>query len=265
MTKTDDPEWVTAIAEVQGDDVLVRGHRLSDLIPRLTYSEMVFLVFRGTTPAESERRMLDALLVSLTEHGISPSTMIVRTLASCGTPIQAGLAGGIMSIADWHGGACERLAEILATASDDHGRDQAALRASLAATVAKYRASRTPMEGFGHPQHRDGDPRARQLLELAAELEVAGSHCAVMQILGDELSASLSRPMPANVNGAVAAIVLDLGFPWQSVRGFVIAPRTLGLAAHYVEELQQGGRWRHAPAERVRYTGPREPQDARER
>ncbi len=59
----------------------------------------------------------------------------------------------------------------------------------------------------------------------------------------------------ANVLGAQAAILMDLGFPCHAVRGIVISARSLGLTAHLVEELQQGNRWRHAPADTVEYTG----------
>jgi citrate synthase len=253
-----DLTWQTSIAEVHVDDVVIRGHRLSDLVGSVTYSDMAFLLIRGSLPSESERAMLDAILVSLADHGISPTTIIARTLASCGTPIQASMAGAMLSIADSHGGSGEEAAKILATLVADRQAvshdDADPIDALVEAAVSGGR--RVP--GFGHPQHPEGDPRARQLLAQAAELGVASVHTAALADLGEALAAGTGRPSlrSANVTGAMAAILLDLGFPAASVRGVVISARCLGLTAHIVEELDQGNRWRHAPADQITYTGP---------
>jgi citrate synthase len=252
-------EWTTGIAKVGVDDVLVRGHRLSDLVGRVTYTDMAFLLVRGSLPAESERIMLDGILVALADHGISPTTIVARTLTSCGTPIQASMAGAMLSIADWHGGSGEEVAQIL----DDLAKeaDAGERRVVCDRFVEARVAARTQVPGFGHPQHSDGDPRARQLLGLASDLGVAGEYCQLVTVLGEALAERTGRPqlrLP-NVTGALAAILLDLGFPWRSIRGIVIAARSLGLTAHIVEELEQGNRWRHAPADAVEYTGPLSP------
>lgn len=255
---TDTSSWETSIGRVDDDRVIIRGYELSDLVGKVSYTEAVFLVVLGELPSEQRRRMLDAILVSLIEHGISPSSMIARMLASCGTPMQAVVAGATLSIADWHGGSGEQLAKVLAevAASLPDDPDDTALQASARELVAEYRARKERFEGFGHPQHAGGDPRAIQLLAIGDELGVSGIHVRLARALQEEITSSLGRPMPINVTGALAALVLDLGFPWKAVRGLVIAPRSVGLLAHALEELDQGGRWRHAPAATVTYTGP---------
>jgi citrate synthase len=255
---TDTSSWQTSIARVDDDRVIVRGYELSDLVGKVSYADAVFLVVLGELPAEPQRQMLDGILVSLIEHGISPSSMIARVLASCGTPVQASLAGAALSIADWHGGSGEQLARLLAQIADslpDNPDDQI-VEARVRAVVVDHRSRRERFEGFGHPQHAGGDPRALQLLQLAADLEVSGIHVKLVTLLAREITATLDKPMPVNVTGALAALLLDLGFPWQAIRGLVIAPRTVGLLAHVIEEVDQGGRWRHAPGDTVHYTGP---------
>ena len=252
-------EWTTGIAKVDVDEVIVRGHRLSDLIGQVTYTDMAFLLVRGSLPEPGERAMLDGILVALADHGISPTTIVARTLTSCGTPIQASIAGAMLSIADWHGGSGEEVARILddLAAAAGPGDRQAVCDSFVDTRVS----ARVQVPGFGHPQHSDGDPRARQLLGLAASLGVAGEFCQLVVALGEALAKRTGRPQLGlpNVTGALAAILLDLGFPWQSIRGIVIAARSLGLTAHVVEELEQGNKWRHAPADAVRYTGPLTP------
>lgn len=256
-------KWETAIAEVQEDDVVVRGHRLSELVGKTSYVQMTFLLIRGALPSAAEESMLNAIMVSLSDHGISPSSTVARMLASCGTPFQASMAGAMLSIADWHGGSGEQLGRALHGLVDDaqasaHGLENR-LADAASAHVQRSSAAGERIPGFGHPQHKDGDPRAGQLLRMATELGLEGQHVLALRSLGAALAtqtgrAHLGKP---NVTGALAAILLDLGFPWQSIRGLVISSRTVGLTAHIVEEMQQGNKWRHVPASDVTYTGPR--------
>lgn len=257
---SDSTTWTTAIAEVRNDEVLVRGYELSDLVGKVTYVDAVFLVLTGELPTREKREMLDAIFVALIEHGISPSTIIARMLASCGSPSQGAIAGGVLSIADWHGGSGEQLGELLAGITEGTAELSVADRDAVLAdrareVVSDYRARKQRFEGFGHPQHKDGDPRAELLFGVAERLGVAGAHVQLVRLLDQEIKASLGRRLPVNVTGALAALLLDLGFPWQAIRGLVIVPRTTGLLAHVVEELDQGGRWRHASADQVEYTG----------
>jgi len=253
MSTTD--RWQTAIARVDEHDVIIRGYPLSELVGNVTFVDTCFLVVTGELPTAGERDVLDAIFVSLIDHGISPSSMLVRMLASCGSPIQSAIAGGVSSIADWHGGAGEQLAQRLQDLVAA-GPTDADLDAAAAALVAEYTTAGRRFEGFGHPQHSDGDPRVALLLDLAREKGVAGRHVAALGALSVHIHDQTGRHLVANVNGIVAALLLDLGFPWQSVRGFIITPRTVGLTAHFVEERMQGGRWRHASADTVEYTGP---------
>lgn len=257
-----DFDWETAIAEVQGEEVIIRGYPLSELIGKISYTDMVFLIFTGELPSKDKSSLLEAIFVSVAEHGISPSTIITRTLASCGTPIQASIAGGVLSIADWHGGSCENLAKLLYTKvqhfeSSEH-ESETYLNEIITETVSKYRAKKEYIEGFGHPQHPNGDPRAKLLINYARKLQVDGVYTQALTLLGEELYAQSGRNALKypNITGAMASLLLDLGFPWNSVRGFVITPRIAGLTAHVVEELDQGSRWRHVSGSKVNYTGP---------
>lgn len=253
-----DMTWKTAIAEVQVDDVVIRGHRLSELVGSVTYSDMAFLLIRGSLPSDPERATLEAILVSLADHGISPSSIVARTLASCGTPVQASISGALLSIADWHGGSGEEVAKLLTSLAT---ADEAALREACSTLVRDRKSRREQVPGFGHPQHTDGDPRARQLLRIATEHGVAATYCTALATLGAVLADATGRESlrQPNVTGAIAGILLDLGFPWTAVRGVVMSARSLGLTAHVVEELEQGNKWRHVSSGDVEYTGPPAP------
>lgn len=259
MATRDTNSWETGIAKVEHDDVIIRGHRLTDLMGHTTYAESMFLVLTGNRATPAQSRVLDAVLISVMEHGISPSSIVTRLLASYGVPIQVGMAAGVMTFGDIQGGAGQQLAHKLDSIVQDiaaHGEvTDDALLAAAKDLVVDSRARRVPLDGFGHPQH-GADPRYPILMGLAKEEGVFSHHCTLLTHIETELGKALGRSIPANIDGASAAILLDLGFPWEAARVFIIAPRTVGLAAHYLEEKEQGNTWRHVPADQVTYTGP---------
>jgi citrate synthase len=259
MGTRDTNAWETGIAKVERDDVIVRGHRLTDLIGSTSYAEMMFLVLTGKRATAGQARVLDAILVSVMEHGISPSSTVTRLLSSYGVPIQAGIAAGVLTFGDIHGGAGQQLAHtlsrVVAKLADDGEVTDEAIHRAAQEMVADSRARRSPLDGFGHPQH-GSDPRTPILFELAKEMGVYSHHSSLVEHLERELSRAVGRVVPANIDGASAALLLDLGFTWEAARTFVIAPRVVGLAAHYLEEKEQENTWRHVPSEQVLYTGP---------
>jgi citrate synthase len=253
----DTTAWVTEIAEVRDDDVVIRGERLTELIGKVSFAEMAFLIFTGRKASAGQGRVLEALLVAGMEHGISPSSLVARLMASYGVPIQAGLAGGILTIGDFHGGAGEAAARAYDEAIRELGKsevDAADLKACAQRFVKAHRDAGVAVDGFGHPQH-SSDPRARILLDLAEAEGVKGVHCEFLEEVELALAQSVGRPIAMNFDGVSAALLLDLGLDWRISRPLIVAARSVGLAAHFVEELDQQNRWRHVPSSQVTYTG----------
>lgn len=267
MPTRDMTSWQTSIAKVVShgatEEIVVRGHRMSNLIGRLSFSEMMFLMLQGRLPSGPQARTLDALLVASMEHGIAPPSMIARCFASYGTSIQTAVGAGIIAFGDRMGGLGEQLARLLSArlgpqlASGNPDAD--ALRAIADEIVTEAMHSKTRVPGYGIPLHA-ADPRAPQVLEIAQREGTYGPYCR----LGIEIEASLGRArggrkVPMNVDGVSAVVALDLGFDWRLSRLFLLTPRTVSFAAHYLEEQDQDSTWRHLPAEQISYVG-REPE-----
>ncbi|MFT7650225.1 MAG: citrate synthase, partial [Candidatus Poriferisodalaceae bacterium] len=111
------------------------------------------------------------------------------------------------------------------------------------------------MSGFGIPAHH-ADPRSPALLQVAQETGAAGPYTRLLVAMGREVELAKGRPIPINLDGIVAALVLDFGFPAGCAAGFVMIPRSFSTLAHHLEEKTQDTRWRHVPQENVTYTGP---------
>lgn len=257
MASTTD-DWSTGIAEVRDDDVVIRGHLLTTLIGQRSFGELAFLLVGGRLPTEGQAHVLEAIMVSVMEHGISPTTTVTRMMASYGNPIQVGIAAGLLTVGDHHGGAGEQIAGWLreAVASiESTGSDRAErIDEKARSIVAGKRAAREPIEGFGHPHH-SVDPRVPVLLRISKEKGVYGDHCAMLESIETELEAALGRRIAINIDGVSAALLSDLGLDPRLARPLLMTPRTLSLAAHFIEEQDQGNKWRHVPGSQVTYTG----------
>lgn len=65
----------------------------------------------------------------------------------------------------------------------------------------------------------------------------------------------LARPIAINIDGVSAALFSDLDLDPRLARPILMTPRTLFLATHFIEEQDQGDKWRHVPGNQVTYTG----------
>lgn len=260
---TDMHTYSTAISRIVSDgkeeDVILRGHRLTDLIRSHSFAESVFLMMTGRMPTKGQARTLDALWTACVDHGVTPAAMIGRAFASYGTPTTAAVASGILMFGDVAGGAGDPMARLMRAALGGHASgpepDDSVIQAAAAKIVADAKASGGRVPGFGIPAHAT-DPRAPALLQVAQENGAAGRYCRLLVALEAELGRVKGRRIPANLDGIVAALVLDFGFPIESAAAFVMIPRSFSTLAHFLEEKTQGTRWRHVPQEGVTYTGP---------
>jgi citrate synthase len=248
--------WRTALTEATDDGVRIRGYDLRDLVGRVSFAEGILLMARGELPTEGEARLLEAILVSVLDRGIVPCSVVTRYLASSGSPIQAAVAGGILSFGDVYGGAGEQLAEALAN-NIAAVRDGTTSRQEAAQRVVQHftdRGLRVP--GYGSAVHRGGDPRVPRLFEIAEQGKVSGDFTHLAMEVEKQLSKAKGRPLGINQDGALAALGLDLKLDWRLMRALAFIPRSAGLAMHALEEMTRESGWRHVPNAEVVYDGP---------
>jgi citrate synthase len=128
------------------------------------------------------------------------------------------------------------------------------VEATAKALIAEEKAAGRRLPGFGHRVHSD-DPRSHRLLALAREGGVAGVHVAIAEAVVAALATS-GKPLPLNVDGAIAAVLADLGFVPELANGFFILARTAGWMAHVAEELSREKPMRRIDQQACVYDGP---------
>jgi citrate synthase len=218
----------TTDAIFYGEDNLVQ-----DLLGRASFLDVFMKQSFGRVPSAPELVVINAVLVALMEHGMTPSVIAARMVYSSSPEnLQAGVAAGLLAVASKFVGTTEDCAVLLQRIAAQG--EAASQEAELVA--AAYRARRAPVPGFGHHLHKPDDPRAAKLLELASEQGTAGAHVAALRLLGEAVDRAVGRHLTINATGAVAAVLADIGIPPRLMRGFAVLSRTAGLIAHIAEE-----------------------------
>ena len=224
---------VTNIATSDTGSVTIRGKDLvHDLIGQRGFTETLYFLICDAFPAPGQARVLDACLVTLMEHGWTPTSLIARLMADSvpGQP-QVAMAAGLLAVGDVFAGTMDGCARIL---HDGVLAPDAA--AYCEAVVAGHRAQRRPMPGFGHPFHKPDDPRPPRLFQVAAEAGHDGRYVALLRLLGETLDRQAGRHLTINATGAIAALLLEIGLPVSVMRAVAVVSRAGGLAGHLVEE-----------------------------
>jgi citrate synthase len=242
--------WSTSIIEMKPGMIRYRGYAIEELIGRLGFAEMIYLMTRGELPHPAAAKLLEAALVGAVDHGPqAPSIAAARMAITCGVGINNAMASAINMLGDVHGGAgeqCVTLYNAIAArmGSDPTGEERLA-EAARAEMKLLAEAGIQYVPGFGHRFH-SRDPRAPRLLELvdvaAAAGAVSGRFAAIGRAVEAELAAQKGRAVPMNIDGATGVIFAELGFPPPLCRGLFVLSRAVGALAHAFEEMQSGER-----------------------
>src|SRR5712692_8343942 len=100
--------WQSALTEIAPNKILIRGYPVDEMMGRLGFAEAVYLLLMGELPTPAIGRMLNAVLVSSLDHGVTPpSTLAARNVATSGAPLKDCVAAGILGFGPHHGGDIE--------------------------------------------------------------------------------------------------------------------------------------------------------------
>jgi citrate synthase len=222
----------TSIAGYDADHVTIRGKDLvADLMGKVSFTELMLLQLTGKTPTPAQVTILDAVLVTIMEHGLVPSAIDPR-LTHYGAPesVQGAIVAGLLGVGDRFAGTASECAQLLEKIVADAG---------VAVELVKdYRARKRPIPGFGHPIHRDIDPRSKRLVDIVKAAGAKGDYVAALETLERAVATVIGKRIVTNVSAAIAVALCEAGVPSKASRGVVLTARCAGLVGHLQEESE---------------------------
>jgi citrate synthase len=254
--------WDTAIIDIHPGKIAIRGYPIEELIGRVRFPDMIWLMLRGDLPTRGQSDLLEAALVPGVDHGPhAPSIAISRMAVTCGLPVNGAMASAINVLDDVHGGAGQQCMELYREIDAEAG-EAGDLVAAATAVIQRYReAGEKIVPGFGHRFH-PVDPRTAPLFALVAKAEAAGVVTGRWASIGRAAEVALKnitqRHIPMNIDGITAVIFCELGFEPELGRGLFILSRSVGILAHAWEQKQRGRRIMGPMPREIpyRYSGP---------
>jgi citryl-CoA lyase len=230
-------DWSTAVGEVAHGVVNVRGYPIEELITGITFSDAVFLTIRGELPTDSQRRVMDAALCGILEHGFYAPTSIAARIVASATPgtIVPGVAAGVLTIGSitvspQHTAEVIREVERLVTGGMHTAQ-------AAAAISDRYYSTKERMPGLGHPLHPEGDPRAVALEKVARDNGLWGERAESYLAVRRAYLGRSGRDLPVNIDGMLGCVLTELGFAPVEMPGIAAISFMPGIVAHCVEEI----------------------------
>jgi len=226
----------TAISTSDEHSITVRGEDLCrDLIGRISFTEYFSLLVTGQRPSNGDAMVLDATLVAIAEHGMVPSVQASRmTYAAAPDALQGAVAAGVLGCGSVILGASETAGQLFAEVDEAaKGQD---LAAAAREAVRRWREAGRPIPGYGHPLHKERDPRVARLFEVAREAGTSLRFVQIAEAVEQVIPEVVGKDLRLNVSAAIPAVLLGTNFPLRALRGVPILARTASLIAHLTEE-----------------------------
>lgn len=239
----------TAITDIRDEKEYIRGYSLHDLVQKKTFVETIYLLLRGKLPTEKETVMLNALFTAAIDHGPgTASAQTARIVASAKNSMHTAVAAGILAMGERHGSAIEGAAQFF---------QEQKQRGDIDMLAQELKAKKIRVPGYGHAV-LEKDDRSAVLLTIAKEQGVYGEHCVFAEKFHHALNAVSSKKIAFNIDGSMAAILLDMGFDVRLMKGFFMIARVPGLVAQVFEEIVSDAGIRRLDQDDIEYTGEKE-------
>jgi citrate synthase len=231
------PGYESAITDIGFHKINIRGYALEDIIRKLNFTEVIFLVIKGELPTQAQLRVMDAVLCGIVDHGLfAPTSLAARVIASS-TPdsIIPGVAGGLLTV-----GAVtvspQDTAEIIQECLDKMAREEIGKEDAALRVVEKIRKQKSRFPGIGHPLHPDGDPRAIALKEVAVKNGIWGEKGQLYEMMVAKFTEMIQKVLPINIDGMMGCVLSELGFAPKAMAGIAALSFMPGIIAHAIEE-----------------------------
>ncbi len=247
-----DLKFKTAISGHTEEGLELRGQLLEELIAEADFTSTLFLSITGRKPSKGENKLLNVLLVAAIDHGINPASGFVpRVVAASGNDMLTAMASTLLALGPLHGGAVLGAMQIFSQLQPAATNDIEQATINL---INDYQSKNQRLPGFGHPLYTTIDPRTKIIFEMAKNEGLDLQYLNIAYTVETHLEYAVGKKLVINIDGAMAALLLTLGFSLEVGNAIFGLARVAGSIAHIAEEKQQKNGVRRLPKADVAYS-----------
>ena len=227
----------STISDDRGDEPLYEGYPASELINKgYDIPHIIGLLWDKRLVSQQEAEIIRRIIILSADHGPCVSGALTTIIAACaGIGLSQAVAAGLIMIGPRFGGAVTDAGRYFSYAVDNN--------MSVEEFLGYMKKNVGPVPGIGHrvKSLRNPDKRVKELVGYVKSLDLATPHLD-FALEVEKITAAKKDNLILNVDGTMAAVLVDLGFPVDSLNGFFILARTIGLIGHWTDQKRQGSR-----------------------
>jgi ATP-citrate lyase alpha-subunit len=232
-----EPLVKTTISDDRGDEPLYAGYPASELINKgYDIPHIIGLLWDKRLISAQEAEIIRRIIILSADHGPAVSGALGTIIAACaGISMSQAVAAGLTMIGPRFGGAVTDAGKWFKYAVEN--------KLTVDAFLAYMKANVGPVPGIGHrvKSIKNPDKRVKELVGYVKSLKMPTPHLD-FALEVEKVTTGKKENLILNVDGTIAAILIDLGFPVESLNGFFILARTIGLIGHWTDQKRQGSR-----------------------
>jgi ATP-citrate lyase alpha-subunit len=232
-----EPLVKTTISDDRGEEPLYYGYPASELINKgYQIPHVIGLLWNKKLISPQEAEIVKRIIMLSADHGPAVSGALTTIIAACaGISMSQAVAAGLIMIGPRFGGAVTDAGKWFKYAVEN--------KLSVDDFLSYMKSNVGPVPGIGHrvKSIKNPDRRVKELVNYVKSQNLFTPHLD-FALEVEKVTTAKKDTLILNVDGTIAAILVDLGFPVESLNGFFITARTIGLIGHWIDQKQQGSR-----------------------
>jgi len=232
------PLLKTTITDDRGEEPLYCGYRASELINKgYEIPHIMGLLWNKRLVSDKEADMMRRIIMMAADHGPCVSGAFGTIMAACaGIGMPQAVAAGLIMIGPRFGGAVTDAGKYFNYGLVNYPND-------IPGFLAHMKKNFGPVPGIGHrvKSLKNPDKRVKELIKATVELDLRTPHLDYALEV-EKVTTAKKDNLILNVDGCMACILTDLGFPNETLNGFFVMARTIGMIGHWCDQKREGGR-----------------------
>ncbi|NTW93313.1 MAG: ATP citrate lyase, partial [Chlorobiaceae bacterium] len=223
----------TTISDDRGEEPRYVGYAASELCEKgYGIEDVLSLLWSKRLPSREESEIIKRIIMISADHGPAVSGAFGAIIGACaGIDLPQAVSAGMTMIGPRFGGAVTNAGKYFKYGVKEYPNDIAGFLSWMKQNVG-------PVPGIGHrvKSVKNPDKRVKYLVDYVKNHTSLHTPCLDYALEVEKITTSKKDNLILNVDGTIGCILVDLDFPEQSLNGFFVLARTIGMIGHWIDQ-----------------------------